>query len=101
MCMEENNRFLVDLSEPGPFRADFQPKFSKFLRGRKISRSKSRMITPKSMPLRSAPHAQDPNKSQTTVLSVGMLRRVRLHAISDRNFRNFFAPPQNFAFEIA
>ena len=60
-------------------------------RGRKILRSKSREIAPKSMPPCGAKLAHDPQRSPTTVPSVRMLRHVRLRAISDRNFRKIFA----------
>ena len=43
------------------------------------------------MPLGGAQLAHDAERSPTTVPSVGMLRHVRLRAILDRKFRNFFA----------
>ena len=43
--------------------------------------SKSREIAPKSMRPGGAQLAHDPQRSSTSVLSVGMLRRVRLRAI--------------------
>ena len=83
---------------------DSRPKISKFLRGREILRSKSREIAPKSMPLGGAQLAYDPQRSPTSVASISMLRRVRLHAIRN-GFRTEifekFSRPQNFAFEIA
>ena len=86
------------------FSADFRPKFSKNFRCHKIFRSKSLEIAPKSMPLGCAQHAHDPQRSPTTVPSVGMLRRVNLRAVRCRFpteiFENF-SRPQNFSFEIA
>ena len=83
---------------------DFRPKFSKNFAGRKILHSKSREIAPKSMPPGGAQLAHDPTRSQTTMPSVSMLRRMRLHAIRNR-FRTEifekFSRPQNFLFEIA
>ena len=46
---------------------------------------------PKSVPPDDVQPCHDPKKSPSTVSSVGMLPRVRLQRISDRNFRNFFA----------
>ena len=82
------------------FGTDFGPKISKKFRGRKILRSKSREIAPKSMPLGGAELAYDCKRSPTAVRSVGMLWRVRLRRIPDRKVRKF-SRPQNFAFEIA
>ena len=76
---------------PRDIACDFRPKFSKIFGGRKIFRSKSHEIAPKSMPPGDAQLAYDPQRSLTTVPSVGMLRRVRLHAIFDRNFRKISA----------
>ena len=73
--------------------------FRKTFRGRKILHSKSREIAPKSMPPVGAELAHDPQRSPTTVPSVGMLRRVRLRAILS-GFRieifEFFSRPRNF-----
>ena len=55
--------------------------FRKFSAAAKFLRSKSREIAPKSMPPCVAQLAYDPQRSLTTMPSVGMLRRVRLHAI--------------------
>ena len=44
-------------------------------------RSRSREIAPKSMPAVDAQPCHDPQRSRTTVLSVGMLRRVRFRPI--------------------
>ena len=83
---------------------DSRPKFSKIFRARKILRSKSREIAPKSMLFRGAQHAHDPQRSPTTVPSVGMLWRVRLRAVLSgfqTEIVENFARPENFAFEIA
>ena len=69
----------------------FRTEIFENFRGREILRSKSREIAPKSMSLRAARHAHDPQRSPTSVPSVGMLQRVRLRAISDRKFRKFCA----------
>ena len=86
------------------FATDFRPKFSKNVRGRKILRSESREIAPKSMPPGDAQLAHDPQTSPRPVPSVGVLRRVRLHAIRNgfptEIFENF-PRPQKFAFGIA
>ena len=64
-------------------------------RGRKILRSKSRAIAPKFMPPGGAQLAQDLQRSLSSVVSVGMLRRVRLRVISSgfrtENFEFFSA----------
>ena len=61
---------------------------------------KSRVITPKIMPPGFAQLAFDPQRSVTTVQSIGMLRHVRSRAISDRKFINFCSPTAKFSFEI-
>ena len=63
---------------------DVGPKISKFLRGREIFHPKSREIAPKSMLPGCTQLAYDPQRSPTTVRSIGMLCRVRLHAIPSR-----------------
>ena len=74
------------------FTTNFEPKFSTNFRNRKLLRSKSLEIAPKSMSPVGAQLAHDSERSPTTVPSVGMLRHVRLHAgLFDRNFRKFFA----------
>ena len=78
------------------FGADFGPKFSKKFCGRKILRSKSREIAPKSMPPGGAQLHHDLKMSLTSVQSVSMLCRVRLRAISSgfelwtETFENYF-----------
>ena len=61
-------------------------------------------IAPKSMPPEGAQLGNDPQRSATTVPSVGMLRPVKLSSIlsgvSAEIFENF-SLPRNFAFEIA
>ena len=85
-------------------RRGFRTEIFENFRGRKIFRSKSREIAPKSMPPGGAQLAHDP-------LEVPNICCERQHAvareisgdlelISDRNFRKF-SRPQNFAFEIA
>ena len=59
----------------------FGLKIFNFFRGRRIFRSKSREIAPKSMPIGGAQPCHEPQRSPSTVPSVGMLRHVRLHAI--------------------
>ena len=85
------------------FTADFGPKISNFFRGRKILRSKSREIAPKSVPLDDAQPRRDPQRSPTTVQSVGTREAARLHAVHSR-FRTeifeFFSRPQNFAVKV-
>ena len=66
------------------FGADFGPKFSKNFVAAKFLRSRSREIAPKSVRPGGAQLPHDPMRSPTTVPSVGMLCRVRLHAISSR-----------------
>ena len=63
------------------FAVDFGPKIFKIFRGRKIFRPKSREIAPKSLPIGGAQPCHEPQRSPSTVPSVGMLRHVRLHAI--------------------
>ena len=75
---------------------DFRSKFSKILRGRKILRSKSREIAPKSMPPGGAQLAHDSQRSPTTVPSVRGLQYVRLRAVRDRKFRKFVAAAKFF-----
>ena len=73
-------------------------------RGRKILRSKSREIAPKSMPPGGAQLAPDPERSPTSVPSVGMLRHVRLRAILSgfpTEICEKCSRPQNFALKIA
>ena len=81
-----------------------RPKISKIFRGRKILRSKSREIAPKSATLDDALPRHEPQRSPNMVLSVGTPRRVRFRAICSafriEIFENF-SRPQNFAFEIA
>ena len=60
-------------------------------RGRKILRSKSREIAPKSVSLGDAQPRTDPERSRTSVPSVSMLRRGRLHAL----WNEFFFRPQS------
>ena len=72
------------------FAADFGPKISKKFRGRKILRPESREIAPKSALPDDAKPCREAGRSSNTVPSVAMLRRVRLRAISDRNFQFFF-----------
>ena len=86
------------------FAADFRPKFSKIFRGRKILRSESREIAPKSALPDDAKPRHEPRRSPNAVLSVGMLWRVRCRAIRS-GFRTeifeIFSRPQKFASEIA
>ena len=74
------------------FGADFGPKFSKKInfRDRKILRSKSREIAPKSLPPGGAQLAHFPYRSPTSVASVSMLCRVRLRAIRSEFGTEFF-----------
>ena len=65
-------------------------------RGRKILRSKSREVAPKSMPPGGAQLRHDPCRSPTSVATVSMLCRMRFGAIRSgfrteifENFRNF------------
>ena len=89
---------------PREIACDFGPKFSKFWRGREIFHPKSREIAPKSMPPGDAQLANDPQRSPTSVPSVGMLWRVRLRAVLSGFPTEIFencARPENFALEIA
>ena len=84
---------------------DFGPKFSKNFRGRRGEnfRSKAGEIAPKSMPHACTQLADDPERSLTTVASVGMVWNVRLRAIRI-GFRTEifekFSRPRKFALEI-
>ena len=84
---------------------DFGPKFSKNFRGRRGEnfRSKAGEIAPKSMPHACTQLADDPERSLTTVASVGMVWNVRLRAIRI-GFRTEifekFSRPRKFSFEI-
>ena len=60
------------------------PKFSKKCRGRKVLRSKSCEITPKSVPPGGAQLADDPQRFPTTVPSVGVLIASDSQRNSDR-----------------
>ena len=86
------------------FSTDFGPKFSKFLRGRKILRSESReMIAQKSVPAVDAQSRHDPQRSPNTVPGVGMLRSVRFRAVPSGFRTEIFEKvswPRNFAFGI-
>ena len=59
--------------------------------GRRIRRSKSRENAPKSVSAEDLQPCHDPQRFISTVRSLGMLRRGRLRAMSDRNFRKVFA----------
>ena len=63
------------------FAADFGPKISKILRGRKILRSKSHEIAPKSVPAIDVQHRQDRQRCLKALSSYGMLRRGCFGAI--------------------
>ena len=63
------------------FAVNLGPKILKFFRRRKIFRSRSREIAPKALPIGGAQPCHEPQRSPSTVPSVGMLRHVRLHAI--------------------
>ena len=69
---------------------DFRPKFSKFFRGRKILRSKSREIAPKSISPRRAQLAHDPKRSPASVPCVVKVRRARLRTILSKFFDEIF-----------
>ena len=75
---------------------DVGPKFSKSFRGRRIFRSRSRENAPKSVSTEDLQPCDDPQRFISTVRSLGMLRRVRLRAMSDRNFRKFYAAAEFF-----
>ena len=66
------------------------------VRGRIIFRSRSRENAPKSVSAEDLQPCHDPQRSISTVRSVGMLRRVRLRAMSGRNFQNVYAAAEIF-----
>ena len=84
------------------FGAVFGPKFSQNFRGRKILRSKSREIAPKSLPPGGALALLRPFEVPHICCERqhAVLRAIwnDLERISDRNFRKI-SRPQNFSFE--